>query len=518
MKKITRQYIATAISCLCLIGGSSCSDFLEENPKSNFSQENYFQNINQAKTAVDGAYERLRAWQSYDGYGEAPWVTLDLLCGHATTLGQSTYNNSYIRHSAGTNSPSFKNIWEGFYEGIADCNMCITGIQQVSGDTKSLLGEVHALRALYYFYLVRLYGDIPLIVEPVASDSENLYPERTAQEQIFESILSDLKIAEESGLPNTDQTGRVSLGLVKTIMADVYQYMAGAPLNKGKEYYKLAYEKAKEVLDNSYCESPNSPAYNAASATNAWYSLFDSYEKLHDDTNRNKGELIFQIQYKEGITTNQITSLIVPTMKQIIKIHDEFGALMPTWDFYNTYENGDKRVEEKQMFFTKDGHRDDKNNIIEFGSPALYKYYDIDGALVTGQCDINFTLYRLPEVMFIYAESYTQANGAPDQLSYDLVNAIRSRANLAPISGLSKDDFLQAVWKERIHELCFENKDYFDIQRTHKAFNVKTNRYENYDGFANENGITFTEKYLLWPIPSTETDANPKLLPNNPGW
>lgn len=518
MQSIANKLYLWALSGLLLAAGTSCTDFLEENPKSDFTQENYFQTINQAKTAVDGAYERLRALQAYDGYGEAPWVTLELLCGHATTLGQSTYNNGYIRHTTGTNSPSFKNIWEGFYEGIADCNLCITGMQPLKGDTKSLLGEVYALRALYYYYLVRLYGDIPLILEPVTSDSENLYPERTAKEEVFASILDDLRKAEESGLPATDRTGKVSLGLVKTLMADVYQYMAGAPLNKGAEYYKLAYEKAKEVLDQSYCVSPASPNYQAGAAASAWYSLFDSYEKLHDDENKNKGELIFQIQYKEGITTNQITSLVVPTMKQIIKIYDEFGALMPTWDFYHSYEKGDKRTEEKEMFFTKDGHRDDKTNIIEFGQPALYKYYDIEGALKTGQCDINFTLYRLPEVMFIYAESYTQANGAPDQLAYDLVNAIRSRANLAPLAGLSKEEFLQAVWVERAHELCFENKDYFDIQRTRKAYNVKSGRYEAYDSFASESGVTFDEKYLLWPIPSTETDANPKLLPNNPGW
>lgn len=518
MKTTMNNVYLWALSGLLLAAGTSCTNFLEENPKSNFTQENYFQNVSQAKTAVDGAYERLRALQAYDGYGEGPWVTLELLCGHATTLGQSTYNNGYIRHTTGTNSPSFKNVWEGFYEGIADCNLCIAGMQKLSGDTKSLLGEAYTLRAFYYYYLVRLYGDIPLILEPVTSDSENLYPERTPKEQVFASILDDLRKAEQSGLPATDHTGRVSLGLVKTLMADVYQYMAGAPLNKGTEYYKLAYEKAKEILDQSYCLSPASPDYNASAAAGAWYYLFDSYEKLHDDENKNKGELIFQIQYKEGIATNQITSMVVPTMKQIIRIYDEFGALMPTWDFYHSYEKGDKRIEEKEMFFTKDGHRDDKTNIIEFGSPALYKYYDIEGALKTGQCDINFTLYRLPEVMFIYAESYTQANGAPDQLAYDLVNAIRSRARLAPVSGLSKDDFLQAVWKERTHELCFENKDYFDIQRTRKAYNVKANRYEIYDNFVNENGVTFDEKYLLWPIPSTETDANPKLLPNNPGW
>ena len=140
---------------------------------------------------------------------------------------------------------------------------------------------------------------------------------------------------------------------------------------------------------------------------------------------------------------------------------------------------------------------------------ALYKYFDVE-AVTTGKCDLNFTLYRLPEVMFIYAESYTMATGNPDQLSYDMINSIRNRAGLSPLSGLNKDEFIQAVWKERAHELCYENKEYFDIQRTHKAYNLKTDRFENYNSFTNESGTTFSEKYLLWPIPSTETDVNPK--------
>lgn len=518
--KLNNIYIM-ALSCLSLTMATGCSDFLEENPKTDFAEKNYFTTINQAEKAVDGVYEQLVTLQNYDGYGEGPWVTLDLLCGHATTLGQSTYNTLYIRHTAATNNPSFKSVWEGFYKGIANCNLCIVGIPGIVGsesEKSKLLGEVYTLRALYYFYLTRLYGNIPLILEPVTASSPLLYPERSPQEDVFATIVSDLKVAETSGLPNTSTSGRASVGLAKTLLADVYLYMAGYPLTKGKEYYTLAYNKAKEVLDNSYCVAPNNPSYNAGAAGAAWYALFDSYEKLHDDANKNKGELIFQTQYKEGVKDNQIAFMTIPTMKRVTKYNDEFGSLMPTWDFYNSYEKGDKRTEEKQFFFTKDGHKDDKTNIIEFGQPALYKYYDKQGAEETTRSDLNFTLYRLPEVMFIYAEAYTEVNGAPDAMSYEMVNATRERANLAPLSGLSKEDFMQALRKERAHELCFENKEYFDIQRTHLAYNVKANRFEPYAGFANESGVTFNEKYLLWPIPSTETDSNPKLLPNNLGW
>lgn len=512
-------YIIVFMSCLTFTGMSSCSDFLEERPLSNFTQDNYFKNITQAQTAVDGTYESLRTLVAQDGYGESPWVTLELLCGHATTLGQSTYNNTYIRHTAGTLNPSFKNIWEGFYEGIANCNMALKGMEKLNAkDVQPLRGEVYALRALYYFYLARLYGDIPIITTPVTSDSELLYPEKSSQEEVFGQILADLKSAEVSGLPDTDESGRVSLGFVKTLLADVYQYMAGEPLKKGTGYYKLAYQKAKEVLDKSYWTAPNAPDYDASNSKNAWYSLFDSYGKLHDKTNKNKGELIFQIQYSATAdATNSITSMIVPESKPVTKVYDKFGALLPTWNFYSSYEAGDKRTQEQQMFFTEYTNYQDATKTETFSSPALFKYFDID-AVSSGNCDLNFTLYRLPEVMLIYAESYVQANDNPDHLSYQLINAIRMRAGLQPLSGLDKPDFLQAVWKERSHELCFENKEYFDIQRTHRAYDLKAGKFDIYDKVTNESGVTFNDKYLLWPIPSTEIDANPQLLPNNPGW
>lgn len=496
-----------------LIASSSCSDFLEENPISNFTQYNYFKNVNQAKTAVDGAYERLRALTNGAGYGESAWVAIDLLCGHATTNAQSLYNNTYIKHTAGTMNSAFGDMWNGFYEGIADCNLCLEGMKNMDEkETAQLKGEVYALRAFYYYYLTRLYGNIPLIFEPVTSDSPLMYPEKTNQEKIFENIILDLKEAEKSGLPNTDETGRVSLGFVKTLLADVYQYMAGYPLNKGTEYYELAYAKAKEVLDNSYWGKYDTPASDTE-----WYSLFNSYDNLHDKANKNKGELIFQIQFSASAdATNSITSLIVPVGTPITQVYDKFGSLIPTQQFLDSYEKGDLRAAEKGMFFSQYPNIDDSNKIEQF-TTALYKYFDVE-AVTTGKCDLNFTLYRLPEVMFIYAESYTMATGNPDQLSYDMINSIRNRAGLSPLSGLNKDEFIQAVWKERAHELCYENKEYFDIQRTHKAYNLKTDRFENYNSFTNESGTTFSEKYLLWPIPSTETDVNPKLLPNNKDW
>jgi starch-binding outer membrane protein, SusD/RagB family len=63
----------------------------------------------------------------------------------------------------------------------------------------------------------------------------------------------------------------------------------------------------------------------------------------------------------------------------------------------------------------------------------------------------------------------------------------------------------------------FENKAYFDIQRTRKVYNLLDNRFEDAFSYKNESGATFSEKYMLWPIPSSELDANPKLNPQNMG-
>src|SRR5699024_9232406 len=104
---------------------------------------------------------------------------------------------------------------------------------------QQLLGEAYFLRAWYYFYMVRLYGDLPLVTEPIDFSSSNLYADRTDKKIIYELIISDLKSAEDSGLPEVDETGRVSLGAVKSLLSTVYLTMAGHPLNYGIDYYKL---------------------------------------------------------------------------------------------------------------------------------------------------------------------------------------------------------------------------------------------------------------------------------------
>ncbi|GAB3748638.1 RagB/SusD family nutrient uptake outer membrane protein [Spirosoma pomorum] len=499
----TIKTIGKLALCGALIAGTTgCSDYLEEVNRSNFTQDNYFTSAQQAQSAVDGIYERLRMFNDDNGYGERPWVTLELINGHATTLGQSFFNSQFINYTADAANPATRTLWQRSYNAIGNANLAIQRIPAISMDEaqkKSLLGQAHFLRAFFYYHLVRLYGDVPLITDPIDASSPNLYPSRSPQTDVYNLIVSDLTQAEQAGLPVNDQTGRITVGAVKTLLSSVYLTMAGYPLQQTDNYAKAA-AKAKEVLDAGT------------------YSLFPSYEYLHDNAHKNQSEFILQAQYASGIATNAISALVIPYFARISVYGDEYGALIPTNAFFNSYESGDLRTQERQFYFSSYPSITDTSQVVNFGVHALYKYFHKESALNRNILpDQNWTLLRLPELQLIYAEASNEASG-PTAAAYAEVNKIRSRAQLKPLSGLTKDQFREAIWKERYHELAYENKAYFDTQRTRKSYDVTTNTFVNAVGFKNESsGAVFTEKYLLWGIPQYETNNN-RSLTQNPGW
>lgn len=482
----------------------SCKKFLDEENKTSITQENYFTTPTQAQSAVDGIYDYVRsAFQNRDGIGEAPWASMEFLVGHATTA-QSLYNINMINHNASTSDPVFSSVWNNLYKGISNANLSLQKIPGITMDEarkKSLLGQAYFLRAFYYYHLVRLYGDVPLITVPVDANSPFLYPERSSSQAVYDLIVSDLKMVEQSGLANVDQSGRVSIGAAKSLLASVYLTMAGFPLNKGAEYYTLAAAKAEEVLDAN------------------WYSLFSDYYFLHDRAHKNKEELIFQAQFSGTVAGNRIISMITPANIGISKLSEEQGAIMARDEFVKSYDAADKRIREKQFYFTEYLSRDG-SSIKKFGQYAIYKYWVEEAAGPTGDAnsDMNWTFLRLPEVMLIYAEATNELSGPTDKARQQL-KAIRDRAEIVTpaLASLTKASFREEIWKERYHEMSFENKAYFDIQRTRKVYDLKNNVFTDALTFTNESAVRFTERYLLWPLPQNERDTNTKLTQNT-GW
>lgn len=488
-----------ALFILSLIFCCGCTDFLEESNPSNFTQKNYFKTAEHARSVVNSIYADLR-YSANNDYGGNPYFMTDFQTGLAGTKVSQNVNINNIRLVVNNSDNEYSRSWWNYsYRAIANSNMAITYIPKIEMDktTKSkCLGEAYFLRAYNYFNLVRLFGAVPLVLIPVDASSPELYPQQASVEEIYNSIISDLKQAEESELGWTDETGRVTKATVKSLMASVYLTMAGYPMKKGKEYYALAASKAKEVIDNDN------------------YRLFSSYSDLHNIETENKGEHLFMIQYHTGIVESPFQSLYLPFNLNISYYSTETGSIYALDEFINTYEKGDRRTEEGEFYYTQYTSNINRNEIIKFGGYYIYKFFDTDAHLNTAKSSLNYPLLRYADVLLMYAEAQNEADGAPSAEAYSCINQVRQRANLNSLNNLSQEDFRHAVWKERYHELAFENKIWFDMARTRKVLNLTTGGFDNYVGHKFTYGPTLSERELLFPIPTSEIKNNKNLKQN----
>jgi hypothetical protein len=510
--KFNIKQIQTLLLLSLLVFGSSCKKFLEEKDPSNLSPDTYYTLPEHAEAAIAAAYAETRFIGEGAGIFVANFSMLEVVTGTAKTeTGQNSDLNNLVGLSYNGDNLLVRNWWSGLYGVIAQCNLVLDKVPGITpmDETrkKQILGEARFLRAWAYFYLVRLYGDVPLITAPQEAASENFLPSRTPVEQVYGVIVDDLTQAEAAGLPWKDASGRATLAAVKSELAIVYLTMAGQPLNKGAAYYKLASDKALDVI------------------TNSGITLFATYNDLHSLSQENKEEHIFEIQYLATVASNPMQQLLLPNFKNVSAYSDEIGTTVPTVQFYQSYEPGDLRAKDREGFFYTSYYDGGSGPLKQLNAPYIFKHFDIvaNGTLGvpgTTQSDLNWPQIRYAEVLLVYAEAQNRADGSPNAQAYTAVNAIRSRAQLAPLQGLSQADFEQAVWRERWHELCYEGITWFDMVRLRKAYNETTNGFEDFVGhkFPDNPSIVLMEKNLLFPLPTAEMRNNPNLTPQNPGY
>ncbi|MEP6749326.1 MAG: RagB/SusD family nutrient uptake outer membrane protein [Bacteroidota bacterium] len=505
MKQIIK-YIAIAAVVFLV---ASCKKFLEEKPTSFITPDSQLSSLKVAQAFTNSAYQNLQGSMlggQPSSYGGNTWNLMEFMTGKSNSdLGQTNFT---LYQNLSYNATSFyvDTWWQNLYKGIGYCNQAIQSIPGItasglSPDAKTnMLAEVHTLRALYYFFLVRMYGPVPNITT-VPRDVTALNVSRSPAKNIYDSIIiPDLLLAEKSTLPWKDATGHVSMGAVESLLADVYLTYAGAAINGGNTNYAESAKRSLNVINNG------------------GYTLFPEYTDMINPVNKNAGEFIFQVQYAASVpSTNPLTPLTIPNYSGISKYSDEYGSVYPTAQFIASYAAGDKRVKDRQFFYSS--YPSIKTGAtVTFKGPYIYKWFDVNAVTNTVKSDLNYTLYRLADVKLMYAEAENRADGAPNATAVKSVNDIRARAQLAPIGALSQSDFEHEVWLQRYFELCFENKMWFDMLRTKKVHNDVTGNWDDFVGHKTVFNATFAEKQLLFPVPKQETDVNPKLLPNNPGF
>ncbi|RYU97483.1 RagB/SusD family nutrient uptake outer membrane protein [Emticicia agri] len=514
---ILKNFSKIFVSGAMLFSAVGCSDFLKENAPSNLTPTSFYTIPDHAEAAIAATYADMRI--IFDGAGifSSTWQLLEAPTGTSTT---ETAQNSDLNNLYGLvydgNTQHVINYWNGLYKVVAQANQVLEKVPPITpmdaAQKNKILGEAKFLRAWAYFNIVRLWGDAPLVTKPQTASSEDFFPGRAPQEEIYKLIVDDLTAAEGAGLAWMNSNGRVSTAAVKSLLAKVYLTMAGFPLNKGAAHYKLAADKANEVI-------------TYANANPASINLFPTYYDVHKESLKNTVEHIFMVQYNTVVAGNPMDNMY-PNFKPVTYNGPSgTGSTVPTTQFYNSYEPGDLRAKNQEGYFYTSYYTNGNGAPFELGAPYIFKHFNMTangtaGVAGTRNNNLNVPLIRYAEVLLIYAEAQNEVGG-PSQSAYDAFKRIRDRAKLttADLGTFSKESFREAVWRERWHELCYEGITWFDMVRLRKVYNEATNGFDNFVGHVNPSSKqALANKHLLMPLGRQEMLNNPNLKPQNPGY
>lgn len=253
MKKLNSLILFLALLCV------SCEEFLEEDPKGLITTDKFFKTEDDLIAAVNGIYQSMR----YDVYELTPIYVPELISDDAMLPETDIFARVEIENLTYTSQHlQIRNIWSNAYTSIERANVVLAEAKQVKGIRKEVLERVWAearfLRAFYYFRLVQLFGDTPLLLEPASVAKNNLTPVRAPEAEVYKAIIEDLQYAEkflgDSYYYTDDKNGGRAIKFsAKALLGKVYLTMAGYPL-KDVSKYQLAIEKLKEIIDtrNNY--------------------------------------------------------------------------------------------------------------------------------------------------------------------------------------------------------------------------------------------------------------------------
>lgn len=491
MKKINLIIALTGICFFC----NSCSDFLNETPFSSISSQNFYKTADDAFAGLNAVYSSFRNYYGSDVFYHGD-ISADLATNGEVSGGINELD---------INPTQFQGTWGQLYTTINYANTVLANVPAISMDESKkarYLSEAKFLRAMTYFILVQSFGDVPLITSPTVNEENNYLP-RTNKEDVYKLIIQDM-IETIGQLPvsyTASDMGRVTKGAAQSLLARVYL--------THKDYQKSR-DIALTVIQSKT------------------YSLCNNLKDVFDVTKENGKEHIFSIQYKSGTNiTSPYTSNFASRNPIIILggIGQQAGSIVAAErDFYKNYpENYRKHVilldSIPDPFWPQITPANGSGKGKLLAGPCCMKYYDPNLKAI-GQGDANWMIIRYAEVLLIFAEAENEING-PTVEAYNAVNAIRKRARdsnsdgvdtpadvaqLPDLSGLSKDDFRNAVWRERELELCFEGHQRWDLLREGRFMEAMT-----------KNGKSPQAKHLLFPIPLLEIQANPNLV-QNPGY
>ena len=492
MKYLKYKLIAMILGFNLII--SSCKDYLEMQPINQTSGNEFWTSKGSSDQALAGAYALLRK-ALLNGGSDARFM----LYGE--------YNGNIMKHYGYTNADKFNDAsfwnsdgdefkWGTFYQIIAQCNLILLKTKELDESLfkndkvingkigkQKILGEAYFLRAFTYFYLTKVWGDVPLVTDAVVTVGQIITKDgyiknvpRDPEIKVLEQCIADLKLAGsylEYGKVGSDEWAvRANKGAVQALMAHIYLWM-----HKPAE---------SEVAADSVIQ-------------HGGYSLVDysdSMVVMHMFTGRStEGIFELNINYdqSESYTYGFGQSTLVKPWLYNKEFDDDNWVVQKDY-MSSLYEGKDLRI--KRFFGLWDEEK-----------PIILKYADIiyenPAEHINAHSNNNIILFRLSDIFLLRSEAL--ANLGRFSEARILLNTIRERAGATPNTGPDAD-LQYAIFQEREMELIGEGHTFFD--------RIRGNEWTNIDW------MTISRKELkgyYWPLPSSYIINNP-LLTQNPFW
>lgn len=540
---------------------TSCSDFLDEDPKGQMSEGNVFKSQADLDASIHTIYEKLNQTQSWTNPMYPQWQGDDMTANPSSN--KQAVAALDVFSSDGANK-GVTGAWDQHFSLIKACNWVIENASKTPTSQEEIniaLGNAHFWRAYAYFYLVRVFGPLPKVVTTDPS-ATNVAP--SSVEEIYNLIVEDLKKA-EGWLPTSYTTAPrnhdgvdawVTKQATQSTLAAVYMAMAGYPLNKGKEYYALAASKAKEVIDANGTYG----FYNDADWSHV-YSMGHNYNKetiLGIDNNWNSGswdhdseltsccrfeglgdggwgdawgEIAFWKRYPEGprkdaVYAPKITFQDGATITKVCNWWDLDAEGKPVVEAYHP------------MFAIYSVNCDGDNTAKEKFAP--YNYLEPNYTNMTN--GRRHRLIRYAELLLWYAESAARSGASDLSVAKNYLREVRKRAvtdfenvtlsdgTKVAIANMTADQLAEACYIEHGWEVAGQ----WTQMVTRRADELRMNELKkNFDYrvankpivVAVENGKEYTAKESVpvvktsWagdesiycPYPTTEVEKNPNL-------
>ena len=540
---------------------TSCSDFLDEDPKGQMSEANVFKSQADLDASIHTIYEKLNQTQSWTNPMYPQWQGDDMTANPSSN--KQAVAALDVFSSDGANK-GVTGAWDQHFALIKACNWVIENASKTPTSQEEIniaLGNAHFWRAYAYFYLVRVFGPLPMVLKTDPS-ATNVAP--SSVEEIYNLIVDDLKKA-EGWLPTSYTTAPrnhdgvdawVTKQATQSTLAAVYMAMAGYPLNKGKEYYALAASKAKEVIDANGTYG----FYNDADWSHV-YSMGHNYNKetiLGIDNNWNSGswdhdseltsccrfeglgdggwgdawgEIAFWKRYPEGPRKDAVYAP---------KITFQDGAtITKVCNWWDLDAEGKPVVEAYHPMFAIYTVNCDGDNLAK-EKFAPYNYLEPNYTNMTN--GRRHRLIRYSELLLWYAESAARSGASDLSVAKNYLREVRKRAvtdyenvtlsdgTKVAIANMTADQLADACYIEHGWEVAGQ----WTQMVTRRADELRMNELKkNFDYrvankpvvVAVENGKEYTAKESVpvvkstWagdesiycPYPTTEVEKNPNL-------